>query len=169
MTGRRFAEFGPIGLELGGTLPAVQVAYETWGTPRPDERGRIVNAVLVLHALTGDAHVSGNAGPDQPTPGWWNGLIGANAALDPAQWFVVASNVLGGCRGTTGPSSPAPDGRRWGSRFPRITIRDQVAVEARLADHLGIDTYAAVLGGSMGGMRALEWAVGEPDRVEGVE
>ncbi len=125
----------------------------------------ITNAVLILHALTGDAHVVGERGADQPTPGWWNGLIGPGRAIDPADWYVVASNVLGGCRGTTGPSSTAPDGRAWGSRFPRITIRDQVAVEARLADALGIARYAAVIGGSMGGMRALEWAIGQPDRV----
>jgi homoserine O-acetyltransferase len=165
MTARRFAELGGLQLELGGALPAVTVAYETWGTPRRNADGQISNAVLVLHALTGDAHVTGPAGPDQPTPGWWNGLIGAGKALDPAEWFIVASNVLGGCRGTTGPSSVADDGRPWGSRFPRITIRDQVVVEARLADELGIARYAAVLGGSMGGMRVLEWLLLYPDRV----
>jgi homoserine O-acetyltransferase/O-succinyltransferase len=165
MTARRFAGFGAVDLELGGALPAVQVAYETWGTPRRDAAGDIVNAVLVLHALTGDAHVAGERAPDQPTPGWWDGLVGAGCALDPAQWFVVASNVLGGCRGTTGPSSSAPDGRPWGSRFPRITIRDQVAVEALLADRLDIGRFATVIGGSMGGMRALEWMLGYPDRV----
>jgi len=165
MTRRRFAELGAIDLEFGGTLPSVQVGYQTWGTPRRDDSGGIVNAVLVLHALTGDAHVAGERGPDQPTPGWWDGLIGAGRALDPGQWFVVASNVLGGCRGTTGPSSAAPDGRPWGSRFPRITIRDQVAVEALLADHLNIGRYAAVIGGSMGGMRALEWVLIHPERV----
>ncbi len=165
---RRFADIGGAGgfaLELGGALPSVRVAYETWGTPRRGADGTIVNAVLVLHALTGDAHVSGDAEPGQPTPGWWNGLIGAGRALDPAHWFVVASNVLGGCQGTTGPAATAPDGRPWGSRFPRITVRDQVAVEVRLADHLEIGTYAAVIGGSMGGMRALEWTISHPDRV----
>lgn len=134
----------------------MQVAYETWGTPRR-VGGRVVNAVLVLHALTGDAHAAGPSGPDQPTPGWWDALIGPGRALDTDEVFVVCSNVLGGCRGTTGPSSLAPDGRAWGSRFPRITIRDQVLVEIRLVDVLGIDRYAAVLGGSMGGMRALKW------------
>jgi homoserine O-acetyltransferase len=91
--------------------------------------------------------------------------VGPGRALDTDRWFVVAPNVLGGCQGTTGPSSPAPDGRAWGSRFPFITVRDQVEAEARLADRLGIDTWASVLGGSMGGMRALEWAVTHPDRV----
>jgi homoserine O-acetyltransferase/O-succinyltransferase len=109
--------------------------------------------------------VVGPAGPDQPTPGWWDGLVGPGRALDPARWFVVAANVLGGFRGTTGPSSPAPDGRPWGSRFPMTTIRDQVQVETLLADRLGIERYAAVIGGSMGGMRALEWAIGYPERV----
>ncbi len=122
--------------------------------------------MLVLHALTGDAHVVGPAGPGQPTPGWWDGLIGAGRALDPNEWWVVASNVLGGCQGSTGPSSPAPDGRAWGSRFPRITIRDQVAAERRLADELEIGRFAAVIGGSMGGMRALEWVITHPDRVD---
>jgi homoserine O-acetyltransferase len=120
---------------------------------------------MVLHALSGDSHVAGPAGPAHPTPGWWDALVGPGRAIDTAQWFVVASNVLGGCQGTTGPSSPAPDGRPWGSRFPTITMRDQVAVEAALADQLGIDRWAAVLGGSMGGMRALEWAVCYPERV----
>ncbi len=161
---RSFAEVGPLDLEFGGSLPAVTVAYESYGTAKR-EAGRIVNAVLVLHALTGDAHVSGPAGPGQPTAGWWDTLIGPGRALDTDEWFVVASNVLGGCQGSTGPSSPAPDGRAWGSRFPAITVRDQVEVERRLADQLGIGRWAGVLGGSMGGMRALEWAIGYPDRV----
>jgi homoserine O-acetyltransferase/O-succinyltransferase len=162
---RRYAEFGPLDLELGGQLPAVRLAYESWGQPRRDDHGQITNAVLVLHALTGDAHVVGPIGPGQPTPGWWDGLIGADRALDPDEWWVVAANVLGGCQGSTGPASSAPDGQAWGSRFPRITVRDQVAAELRLVDHLGIGPLAAVIGGSMGGMRALEWAIGHPARV----
>jgi len=121
---------------------------------------------MVEHALTGDSHVSGPAGIGHPTPGWWEGLIGPGAPLDTDTWFVVASNVIGGCQGTTGPSSQAPDGRPWGSRFPFVTVRDQVAAEAALADQLGISVWAAVLGGSMGGMRALEWAVTYPERVQ---
>jgi len=158
---RRFADVGSLTLESGGQLPAVRVAYETWGTLSPAGD----NAVLVEHALTGDAHVNGPAGPGQPTPGWWDGLIGPGRPLDTDRWFVVAGNVLGGCQGTTGPSSIAPDGSAWGSRFPFVTIRDQVAVEARLADALGIDSWAGVLGGSMGGMRSLEWGASYPDRV----
>src|SRR5690606_31967680 len=103
--------------------------------------------------------------PGHPSPGWWDGLIGPGRALDTDEWFVVVPNVLGGCQGSTGPASPAPDGRPWGSRFPQITIRDQVNAEIALADHLGIERWAAVLGGSMGGMRALEWAAGSPPRV----
>lgn len=161
---RRFAEVGSLALELGGELPDVTIAYETWGTPSPDG----ANAVLVLHALTGDSHVVGEAGPGHPTPGWWPSLIGPGAPLDSDRWFVVAPNVLGGCQGTTGPISPAPDGRPWASRFPVLTVRDQVAAEVALADHLGIPSWAAVIGGSMGGMRVLEWAVSEPERVRGI-
>ncbi|MFI9816595.1 homoserine O-acetyltransferase MetX [Saccharothrix variisporea] len=147
-----------------GELPGLplRIAYETWGTLNAARS----NAVLVLHALTGDSHVAGPAGPGHPTPGWWDGLVGPGRALDPAEWFVVAPNVLGGCQGTTGPSSTAPDGRPWGRRFPAVTVRDQVAAEVLLADFLGISAWAAVLGGSMGGMRALEWAVSVPDRVQ---
>ena len=161
---RRFLDVGALEVELGGALPDVRVAYETFGRP-VRTGGTIVNAVMVEHALTGDAHVTGPAGPGQPTAGWWGALIGAGLALDTDRWYVVASNVLGGCQGSTGPSSPAPDGRPWGSRFPAITIRDQVEVERRLADRLGVGRWAAVVGGSMGGMRALEWAAGWPDRV----
>jgi homoserine O-acetyltransferase len=139
----------------------VRVAYETWGTPARDGS----NAVLVLHALTGDSHVVGVAGAGHPTGGWWDGLVGPGAAIDTRRWFVVAPNVLGGCQGTTGPSSRAGDGRPYGSRFPRITVRDQVAAEAALARHLGVRRWASVIGGSMGGMRALEWAAGAPDSV----
>jgi homoserine O-acetyltransferase len=152
---------GALLTESGQLLDSVTMAYQTWGTLNPLRD----NAVLVLHALTGDSHVVGPIGPDQPTPGWWDGLIGPGAPLDTNKYFAVAANVLGGCRGTTGPSSIGPDGRPYGSRFPRITVRDQVAAEVALADALGIGTFAAVLGGSMGGMRALEWAVGYPDRV----
>ncbi|TKJ34085.1 homoserine O-acetyltransferase [Blastococcus sp. CCUG 61487] len=148
-------------MERGGELPSVRVAYETWGTL--DEDGG--NAVLVEHALTGDSHVVGPAGPGHPTAGWWEGIVGPGRPVDTDRWFVVCANVLGGCQGTTGPSSTAPDGARWGSRFPEVTVGDQVRVEAALADALGIDRWACVVGGSMGGMRALEWAVAMPERV----
>ena len=157
---RRFLELpAPLPLEAGGELPGVRLSYETWGSPSSP-------AVLVLHALTGDSHVTGEAGPGHPTPGWWGDLIGPGRALDPQRYFVVAPNVVGGCQGTTGPSSTAPDGRPWGSRFPLVTARDSVRAEVALADALGVGRWALVVGGSMGGMRALEWAVTEPARVE---
>jgi homoserine O-acetyltransferase len=163
--GRQFitldTEGAGLALEGGGVLDEVTVAYETYGTL--DESRS--NAVLVLHALTGDSHVAGPAGPGHPTPGWWDGLVGPGLAIDTGEFFVVCPNVLGGSQGTTGPSSLADDGRPYGSRFPTITVRDQVAVEVSLADALGIETWFAVVGGSMGGMRVLEWAVTEPQRV----
>ncbi|WP_372593193.1 homoserine O-acetyltransferase [Actinotalea sp.] len=158
---RQFVDVGGMDLETGGRLDGVRLAYETWGTLSPARD----NAVLVLHALTGDSHVSGPAGPGHRTPGWWDTLVGPGRPIDTDRWFVVAPNVLGGCQGSTGPSSPAPDGRPWGSRFPFVTIRDQVSAELTLADRLGIERWAVVLGGSMGGMRALEWAVMAPERV----
>src|SRR5687768_8542568 len=153
---------GPLPLEAGGTLPNVRIAYETWGELNADAS----NAVLVLHALTGDSHVAGPAGPGHRTPGWWEAALGPGRALDPARWFVVAPNIVGGCQGSTGPASLAPDARPWGSRFPLVTARDTVAAETVLADALGVERWACVVGGSMGGMRALEWAATEPDRVE---
>jgi homoserine O-acetyltransferase len=152
---------GGIPLEYGGRLPEVTIAYETWGELDPD-RG---NAILVLHALSLDSHASGPAGPGHITAGWWDGLIGPGKAIDTDRFFVVCPNVLGGCQGTTGPSTRGPDGNPYGSQFPVITIRDQVAVEVGLADRLGIAEWAGVVGGSMGGMRVLEWCVGYPQRV----
>ncbi|WP_145886076.1 homoserine O-acetyltransferase [Streptomyces sp. BK340] len=151
----------PLPLESGGELPGARLAFETWGRLTPDRS----NAVLVLHALTGDSHVVGPAGPGHPTSGWWDGLVGPGLALDTDRWFVVAPNVLGGCQGSTGPSSPRPDGRGpWGGAFPFLTQRDQVTAEAQLADALGVERWALVVGGSMGGMRAVEWAVSYPER-----
>jgi homoserine O-acetyltransferase/O-succinyltransferase len=161
---RQFADLGAVRLERGAVLPDVRIAYETWGEPTAARD----NAVLVLHALTGDSHVTGAPEPGHPTPGWWDGLVGPGKLVDPAGWWIICPNVLGGCQGTTGPSSIGPDGSRWGSRWPRTTVRDQVEVERRLADLLGISRWHAVLGGSMGGMRALEWAVSYPDRVAGL-
>ena len=157
---RRFVSIGRLELESGESLPDVVLAYETWGSLSPERD----NAVLVEHALTGDSHVVGEAGPGHPTAGWWPGLIGQGAPLDD-DYFVIAINVLGGCQGSTGPGSAAPDGRPWGSRFPRLTIRDQVAAEARLADVLRIERWHTVIGGSMGGMRTLEWVASHPERV----
>jgi homoserine O-acetyltransferase len=159
---RRFARIGALGLESGARLEEVELAFETWGDLAPDGS----NAVLVLHALTGDSHVIGEAGPSHATAGWWSDLVGPGRAVDTDRFFVVAPNVLGGCQGSTGPSTSAPDGQPWGARFPRITMRDQVAAEQLLAAQLGIEKWALVIGGSMGGMRAIEWAVSAPDQVE---
>jgi homoserine O-acetyltransferase len=161
---RQFVSIGALSLERGGELPSVRVAYETFG----ELNSAGSNAILIVHALTGDSHVSGDPGPGHPTGGWWAGLVGPGRAIDTNHWFVVAPNMLGGCQGTTGPASHAPDGAEWGSRFPFVTIRDQVAVQHALTDALGIERWAAVIGGSMGGMQSLEWAVTYPDRLERV-
>lgn len=152
---------GDLVLESGETLPDVTIAVQRWGNLSPARD----NVVLIEHALTGDSHVTGPAGPDHPSPGWWSGMVGPGSPIDTDRWCVVSTNVLGGCRGTTGPGTPAPDGKAWGSRFPLITVRDQVTAEAVLFDILGIETLAAVTGGSMGGMRTLEWIVMYPERV----
>jgi homoserine O-acetyltransferase len=164
---RQFHRIGPFEPERGGAID-VTVAYETWGTLNAARD----NAVLVLHALTGDSHIRGPAGPGHPTAGWWTDLIGPGAPVDTDRYFVLAPNILGGCQGTTGPASlassvhdaarPAP---RYGPSFPYITVRDQVRVELALADALGIAQFALVIGGSMGGMRVLEWAILAPDRI----
>jgi len=159
---RRFAQLGSFSFERGGALPSLRIAYETWGALADDRS----NAVLVCHALTGDSHVAGLPGPGQPTGGWWDEIVGPGKAIDTDRWFVVVPNMLGGCQGSSGPGSYGPDGREWGARFPFTTIRDQVAAQALLADRLGIERWAAVVGGSMGGMQALEWGVSRPDRVE---
>lgn len=147
-----FAEVGPQRLGGGEVLDRVTVAYRTWGRLGPAAD----NAVLVCHALTGSADV------DQ----WWPGLFGRGRALDPDHDFILASNVLGSCYGTTGPASAGPDGRSWGADFPAIDIRDMVRVQRALAEHLGIRRFRLVVGGSLGGMQALEWLAGEGDLVE---
>jgi homoserine O-acetyltransferase len=118
----------------------------------------------VLHALTGDSHTVGNSGKAHPTAGWWNGVIGPDLYIDTNKYFVITPNALGGCQGSTGPSSLDPKGREWGSNFPQLTIRDQAAAFANLMEQLGIDSYA-VVGGSMAGMHALELAIEYPDRI----
>jgi homoserine O-acetyltransferase len=157
---RQFAQVGDIALDSGKTLPDVRIAYETWGTFDGS------NAVLVLHALTGDSHVAGTAGPGHPTAGWWDTLVGPGRAIDTDRLYVVAPNILGGCQGTTGPASLDRDGFHWGGSFPALTVRDQVRAEAALADRLGVERWHAVVGGSAGGMRALEWAVEHPAQVD---
>ena len=154
-----------VALDVGASLSSVTIAYETWGTLNSDAS----NAILLCHAWTGDSHAAGPASDGHPAPGWWEGLIGDGLAIDTSKWFVVCSNVLGGCQGSTGPASPHPeDGLPYGSRFPVITIRDMVRAQARLTDHLGIRQWHSIIGGSMGGMQVLEWAIMFPDRVRSI-
>ena len=152
---------GALQLENGAVLDDVSIAVQRWGELSPARD----NVVMVLHALTGDAHITGPAGPGHPTPGWWGGIAGPGAPIDTDRWCAIATNVLGGCRGSTGPSSLARDGKPYGSRFPLISVRDQVNADIAALAALGITEVAAVVGGSMGGARALEWLVGRPDTV----
>ncbi|MCH9768644.1 MAG: homoserine O-acetyltransferase [Actinomycetia bacterium] len=154
-------DIGALKLENGAVIDDVSIAVQRWGELSPQRD----NVVVVLHALTGDSHITGPAGPAHPTPGWWDGVAGPGAPIDTDRWCAISTNVLGGCRGSTGPSSPAPDGKPWGSRFPAISIRDQVAADVAVLAKLGITEVAAVIGGSMGGARALEWIVTHPDSV----
>ena len=154
-------EIGSLTLENGTVIDDVSIAVQRWGKLSPNRD----NVVMVLHALTGDSHITGPAGPDHPTPGWWDGVAGPGAPIDTDRWCAVSTNVLGGCRGSTGPSSLAPDGKPWGSRFPTVTIRDQVQADVAALAALGITEVAAVVGGSMGGARALEWIISYPEQV----
>ena len=161
---RRFLELfqeHPLALESGERLGPITMAYETWGRLNPAG----TNGVLLLHGFSGDSHAAGPAGPGHACRGWWDGLIGPGLAIDTDRYFVVCTNVLGGCQGSTGPGSEAPDGKPWGSRFPWLTIRDQVEAEVAFANRLHVATWHAVIGGSMGGMRAMEWAISHPERV----
>ncbi len=162
---RRFSRFAadrPFALDGGITLHGVTMAYETWGCLDADGG----NAILLCHAWTGDSHVTGPAEVGHPTPGWWEGMVGPGLAIDTERWFVVCVNVLGGCQGSTGPASAHPlDDLPYGSRFPVVTIRDMVRAQARLADHLGVARWHSIIGGSLGGMQVLEWAITFPQRV----
>jgi homoserine O-acetyltransferase len=149
------ATFDQLELDCGVTLAPVDVAYETYGVLNAAK----TNAILVLHAFSGDAHAAGEGG-------WWNNMIGPGKAFDTDQYHVICANVLGGCRGTTGPGSINPDtGCPWAMSFPAVSIADMVRLQKKLMDHLGIERLLAVAGGSMGGMQALEWAVAYPDHV----
>ena len=152
---------GSLTTENGAVIDDVCIAIQRWGKLSPARD----NVVVVLHALTGDSHITGPAGPGHPTAGWWDGVAGPGAPIDTDRWCAVATNVLGGCRGSTGPSSLARDGKPWGSRFPLISVRDQVEADVAALAALGITEVAAVVGGSMGGARALEWILSYPDRV----
>lgn len=153
----------PFTFANGESLPEITVRYETYGRLNADKS----NAVLICHALTGDHHCAGVHDLEDRKPGWWNHFIGPGKAVDTGDWFVICSNCLGGCQGTTGPSSIDPDeGKPYGARFPEITIGDIVHAQALLMDHLGIGKLHAVIGGSMGGMQVLQWAVQYPERVQ---
>jgi homoserine O-acetyltransferase len=157
-----FDEGSPLTLESGATLEPVQVAYETYGVLDADR----ANAVFVCHALTADAHAAGHHG-DRSRRGWWDTMIGPGRPLDTERFFVVCANLLGGCAGTTGPASTDPEtSRAYGLRFPLLTVRDLVAVHRALLGQLGIARVHAAIGGSLGGMQALQWALDHPEEVQ---
>ncbi len=152
----------PLTLKSGAVLPQFDLVYETYGTLNADKS----NAVLICHALSGTHHVAGKYSADDKYPGWWDNLIGPNKPLDTNKFFVIGVNNLGGCHGSTGAASNNPaTGQPWGSQFPVLTVEDWVASQALLADYLGITQLAAVLGGSLGGMQALQWTIAYPERV----
>ncbi len=148
---RKFLKIGSLLLENGEILEDVTIAYQSWGTLNAARD----NAVLINHALTGWSDV----------PGWWPSMVGPGLPFDTDKFFILCPNVIGGCQGSTGPSSIAPDGKRYGSRFPTLTIRDMVAAEVAFSDAMGIDRYRLAVGPSLGGMRALEWAITLPERI----
>jgi homoserine O-acetyltransferase len=154
----------PLPLDSGATLAPVTLAYETYGQLNQAAD----NAILLLHALSGDAHAAGRHRPADRRPGWWDAMVGPGRPFDTNRYFVICSNVIGGCQGSSGPSSTDPStGRPYGARFPVVTIGDMVRAQARLLDRLGIERLLAVAGGSMGGFQALEWATAYPTRVRG--
>jgi homoserine O-acetyltransferase len=156
----RFGPEAPLALDCGLSLGPLSVAYQTYGTLNADRS----NAVLICHALTGDQHVA-NVHPVTGKPGWWEIMVGPGKPIDTDRFFVICSNVVGGCMGTTGPASSRPGGGAYALDFPVVTIRDMVRAQAMLVDHLGIDSLFCVAGGSMGGMQVLQWAASYPGRV----
>lgn len=155
----------PLHLRSGATLRPFTIAYETYGTLNAARS----NAILICHALSGDGHVAGyHHGAPGEKPGWWDEAVGPGKMFDTDRYFVICSNVIGGCQGSTGPSSLAPDGKPYALRFPAITVADMVQAQRHLLDALGIGRIFAIVGGSMGAMQALQWAVDLPERVENV-
>ena len=156
----RFTE--PVTLKCGAVVDEYELVYETYGTLNPERS----NAVLVCHALNAAHHVAGHYADDPQNIGWWDNMIGPGKPLDTDRFFVIGVNNLGGCHGSTGPKSVNPKtGKPWGADFPVVTVEDWVATQARLADHLGIPRFAAVIGGSLGAMQALQWTISFPERV----
>jgi homoserine O-acetyltransferase len=152
----------PLALKGGGMLPAFDLVYETYGTLNAAKS----NAILVCHALSGHHHVAGHTAESTSNIGWWDNIVGSGRPLDTDRFFIVGVNNLGGCHGSTGPGSTNPaTGKPWGADFPVVTVEDWVDSQARLADHLGIDAWAVTMGGSLGGMQALQWTLSYPDRV----
>jgi homoserine O-acetyltransferase len=155
----------PLELDCGRSLSPVTQAYETYGELSPERD----NAILIFHALSGDAHVAGYHTPEDHRPGWWDTMVGPGKAFDTNRYFVICANIIGGCKGSTGPASINPaTGRPYGPDFPILTLSDMVRAQERLVTHLGIEKLLAVAGGSMGGMMALDWAVRYPERVAAV-
>lgn len=159
------SEEAPISLDSGHCLGPVDIAYETYGEPNDDRS----NAVLVCHALSGDAHAAGYRSPNDRRTGWWDGMIGPGKAFDTRKYWIICSNVIGGCRGSSGPGSINPSTQKpYGTDFPIVTIGDMVTAQHHLIDHLDIPRLLCVVGGSMGGFQALEWSLRYPDRVSSV-
>ena len=159
---RKFSQVFSLPLESGETLNQAVLSYETWGELNSAKS----NAVLVLHALTGDSHTAGPSAPGHPTSGWWGGLIGPGLAIDTNKYFVVTPNVLGGCQGSTGPASLNPKGQEYGPNFPQLTIKDQSLSFEVLAKQIGVSRWFSIIGGSMAGMHAMEMAISSPQSVE---
>jgi homoserine O-acetyltransferase len=152
----------PLQLDCGRNLAAYDLVYETYGTLNNDQS----NAILICHALSGDHHAAGYHSMEDKKPGWWESAIGPGKPIDTERFFIVSLNNLGGCKGSSGPNTPNPDsGKPWGPDFPIVTVRDWVKSQARLADALGIEQWAAVIGGSLGGMQVLQWAIDFPTRL----
>lgn len=152
----------PLALDCGRSLPGFELAYETYGELNADAS----NAILICHALSGDHHAAGYYSMEDRKPGWWESCIGPGKPIDTSHFFVVSANNLGGCKGSTGPMSINPDKNKpYGPDFPIVTVKDWVRSQARLADALGIDQWAAVIGGSLGGMQAMQWAIDFPQRL----
>ncbi|MBU1215653.1 MAG: homoserine O-acetyltransferase [Gammaproteobacteria bacterium] len=155
----------PLSFSCGKVLPRYELVYETYGTLNADKS----NAILICHALSGHHHVAGRYADDEKNTGWWDNMIGPGKPVDTNRFFVIGLNNLGGCHGSTGPASIDPaTGKQYGSNFPMVTVEDWVHAQARLADRLGIKQFAAIIGGSLGGMQAMQWSITYPERVRNV-